>query len=339
MNGNNIHLTSSEIGALWGGYTNDSMSVQILAFMLKYIEDPDIKPIVQYAYELSSSHLETLLSIFESEDYAIPNAFSKEDVNMNAPWLFTDTFCLSYVNHMASIGMAAYSGFLAISYRDDIVDYFSQGLSEANKLYKQSLKIALAKGLMAKHPYIEVPKESDYVDSKTYLSGLNPFNEKRPLNAVEISHLYLNVKTNSIGGKLCLAFSQTSPSKEIQDFMLRGKEVSKKHSKIFVDALLTDDIETPQISDVAISDSTTQTFSDKIMMFHISLLMSAGIGNYATAGAASQRSDLLINYERLSLEVARLAKSGADMMIKHHYLEQPPGTSDRKKLAKNKEKS
>ena len=339
MDDRKVDLTSSEIGALWTGYMNDSMSACILGFMLKDIEDSEIKDVIQYAHDTSLNHIEILKTIFEDEDYAIPNGFTEQDVNMNAPWLFTDTFCLTYVNHMARIGMLAYSGFLAISYRRDICDYFSNGLASASKLYNESLQVALLKGINARHPYIEVPKEIDYVDSKKYLSGLNPFSEKRPLNAVEISHLYLNIMTNSIGSKLCLAFAQTSPMEEVQNFMLRGKEVSQKHNKIFIDTLLKNDIESPHLPDVGISSSTTKTFSDKLMMFHTSLLMSSGTGNYATAAAASQRSDLMLNYERLSLEVARLSKSGADIMIKNNYLEQPPGTKNRKQLAKNKEKA
>lgn len=339
MNKDFIHLTSSEIGVLWTNYMNDSMSKCILGFMLKDVDDPDVKPIIQHAYHLSSTHLEKLISIFENEQFAVPNGFTEKDVNKNAPWLFTDTFCLTFVNHMARIGMIAYSGFLAVSYREDVCDYFLQALKETGDLYHQSLKIALLKGVNARHPYIEVPKETDYVDSKKYYSGLSPFTSKRPLNAVEISHLYLNTMTNTIGIKLCLAFAQTSPYKEVQDFLLRSKEVSQKHSKIFIDTLLKDEIETPQLPDVAISDSTTQTFSDKLIMFLLSLLIASGIGNYATAAAASQRSDLAINYERLSLEVSRLAKSGTDIMIKHNWLEQVPGIKDREKLARNKEKS
>ncbi|KRG15235.1 hypothetical protein ACA30_08775 [Virgibacillus soli] len=334
-----IHLTSGEIASLWTGYMNDSMSKCILSFMLKYIEDPDIKPVVQYAYDISSNHLEQLVTIFENEQYAIPNGFSEQDVNTSAPWLFTDLFCLTYVNHMAKVGMLAYSGFVSMSYREDICHYFSQGLSEINHLYTESLKIALSKGVSARHPYIEVPKETDYVDSKRYLSGLNPFSGKRSLNSVEISHLYMNILTNSMGIKLCLAFAQTSPSKDVQDFMLRGKEISQKHIKIFVDTLLEDNIEAPRVPEVSVSDSITSTFSDKLMMFHMSLISASGIGNYATAAAASQRSDLAINYERLSLEIAKLAKSGADIMIQHNWLEQPPGTTDREKLARSKGKS
>lgn len=338
MSEKKIHLTSAEIASLWTGYMNDSMSKCILGYMLKHIQDPDIKPAIQLSYDISSSHLEQLVSIFEKEQYAIPIGFTEQDVNINAPWLFTDTFCLTYVNHMSKVGMLAYSGFVALSYREDICNYFSLGLNEITNLYNQSLKIALLKGINGRHPYIEVPKETDYVDSKDYYNGLNPFSDKRPLNAIEISHLYMNILTNAMGVKLCLAFAQTSPSKDVQDFMFRAKEISQKHIKIFTDTLLKDDIQAAQVPDVAVSDSTAQTFSDKLMMFHMSLISAAGIGNYATASAASQRMDLAVNYERLSLEITRLAKSGADLMIANNWLEQPPGIKDRKKLAKDKGK-
>lgn len=74
-------------------------------------------------------------------------------------------------------------------------------------------------------------------------------------------------------------------------------------------------------------------------MFHMTLLTSARIGNYATAAAVSQRSDLVMNYERLSLEIGQFAKDGADIMIQNAWLEQPPGTLDKTKLAKNKNKN
>lgn len=117
--------------------------------------------------------------------------------------------------------------------------------------------------------------------------------------------------------------------------MLRSKDVSRKHIKIFTDTLSKEEVDVPQSPDVGVSDSTTQTFSDKLMMYHISLMLAAGTGHYATAAAASQRMDLMVNYERLSLEVAKLAKSGADLMIQNKWLEQPPGIKSREKLARS----
>lgn len=69
----------------------------------------------------------------------------------------------------------------------------------------------------------------------------------------------------------------------------------------------------------------------------MTILTSAGMGNYATAASGSQRSDLVVHYERLSLEVAQYAKDGVDMMMKHGWFEQPPGIVDKEKLkGKNK---
>ncbi|WP_158736339.1 DUF3231 family protein [Alteribacillus sp. YIM 98480] len=330
-------LTSAEIGCLWTTYMNDSMAKCILGFMLKHLEDKDIIPAVQFGYDITSKHLDQLLSLFSEEDYAVPRGFTEEDVYMNAPWLYSDAFCLTYVNHMSKVGMITYSGFVSMSKRKDIRDFFTQSLIDTSTLYNQTTEIAESKELYATHPYIELPKETDYVESKKYYSGLNPFTRKRPLNAIEISHLYINILTNSLGVNLSLSFAQTSHSKEIQDYILRGKEISNKHIQIFSDILLENDITTPRLPDLSVSDSTTKTFSDKLIMFHMALLSSAGTGNYATAAAASQRNDLALNYERLSLEIAKYAKSGADIMIKHNWLEQPPGTKDREKLARKKE--
>ncbi len=330
MNHQSIHLTSGEIASLWSCYINNSMSKVILSFLLKHLQDPTIKETVKLSYDISKEQLIDLHSFLQHEKFAIPQGFSENDVNPSAPWLFTDVFCLSYVNHMARVGMLAYSGFLAMSIRKDVRKFFSNGLTQITSLYNKTTDISLEKGILARNPYIMVPKESKFVESTSYLS------KKRPLNAIEISHLSMNILTNTIGEKLCLAFAQTSSSKEIQEFMMRGKEIAEKHAKIFAAVLQNENVSVPSTPDMAVSHSTTKTFSDKLLMLHMSLLSASGTGNYATAAAASQRSDLALNYERLSLEIGKYAKSGADMMIKHGWLEQPPGLEDRERLIKKK---
>lgn len=336
MHQNKIHLTAAEIASLWTSYMNDSMAKCILGFMLKHLGDKEIKGAVQFAHDLAAGHLKKLLKIYKQEQLPVPDGFSEKDINMAAPWLFSDIFCLTYINHMAKTGLLAYSGFLSMSSREDICDYYTKGLNETSILYNKSNRIALTKGLLARHPYIETPKVAEYIDDKSYLSGLNPLANKRPLNAIEISHLYMNVMTNAIGVNLSLSFAQTSPTKEVSDYMLRGADIANKHIKVFTNILLQNDIPTPRLPDVSVSNSVTQTFSDKLMMFHMSLISAAGTGNYATAAAASQRSDLAMNYERLSIEIGKYAKTGADIMIKHHWMEKPPGTKNRKKLAQSK---
>src|SRR5690625_1077248 len=131
-------LTSSEIGSLWTNYMNDCLAKQILGFMLKDIEDPEIKPIVQKAFDIADKNIIDMEAIFDKEDYATPVAFTEEDVNMKAPKLFTDSFCLIYINHMSRIGMVTYSSFVAMSYREDIRNFFSDNLKSTNNLYNDS---------------------------------------------------------------------------------------------------------------------------------------------------------------------------------------------------------
>lgn len=53
--------------------------------------------------------------VFQNESVALPNGFTQEDVNMDAPKIYNDMFCLIYVNHMAKVGMLGFSGFLSMS--------------------------------------------------------------------------------------------------------------------------------------------------------------------------------------------------------------------------------
>ncbi|QQZ08694.1 DUF3231 family protein [Heyndrickxia vini] len=331
-------LTSAEIACIWTAYMQDSMSKCILGYFLKHLEDEEIRSVVKYSYDLAASHIEKLTALFKEEKLPIPTGFSFEnDVNLNAPRLYTDMFILTYIENMAKFGLIGYGGFIAMSARKDIRTYFREGLQEVSDLYEKGMDVSLSKGLFVRAPYISYPTSSDFVDTHKYLSGFSLFSSQRPLNVIEISHLYTNIQTNLMGAKLAISFAQISPRKEIQQWMLRGKDISEKHIQVFTKALLNNDIQPPVSSDISITDSTTPPFSDKLTLFHMGLLSAAGTGNYATAAAASQRSDLILNYERLSFEIAQYAKDGADLMIKHAWLEQPPGTKDKTQLAKKKD--
>lgn len=335
--GNRPKLTSSEIACIWTSYMNDSMSNCILSFFLKHAEDKDIRPVIEFSYNLTVAHLDKLKAIFEEEDIPVPSGFTSEDVNLNAPRLYTDLFMLTYINHMAKVGMLAYGGFISMSARKDIRTLYIEGLNETARLFDMSSEVALSKGVFVRAPYISYPKSKDFIDSKKYLSGFSLFSKKRPLNTIEISHLFMNIQTNLMGSKLALSFAQISPRENIQKWMLRGSEISQKHIQIFSRTLFDNHIQPPISSDVCITDSTASPFSDKLTLFHMSLLSAAGTGNYATAAAASQRSDLIMNYERLSLEIAQYAKDGADLVIGNGWLEQPPGTIDKEQLIRKKD--
>jgi hypothetical protein len=77
--------------------------------------------------------------------------------------------------------------------------------------------------------------------------------------------------------------------------------------------------------DQEISESTDSPFSEKLMMFHYSLMIYSGIGNYGIAICESQRSDLVIDYARFNAEILKFAEDGAYIMIANEWLEQLRG--------------
>ncbi|THE10934.1 DUF3231 family protein [Bacillus timonensis] len=334
-----IKLTSSEIASLWTTYMQNSMSVQIMKYFLNTVEDTEVKSIIEKGHGIADEVILKISEVFHEENMPIPNGFSESDVNINAPRLYMDSFMLTYLNHMSKAGMLGISGFLSMSARRDIRKFYKDVLNKTAELYDESSEVLLEKGLFIRSPYIDYPHQKDFVDSKTYFSGLNPLTNKRPLNSVEISHLNMNIQTNQIGAILSISFAQSSPRKEVQKLLLRGKDISEKHVKVFTKTLIDNNTQAPSSSDVAITNSTAEVFSDKLVMFHMGMLTAAGTGNYATAAAASQRSDLILNYDRLSIEIAQYAKDIAYLMIQNEWFEQPPGTVDKVKLAKQKKEN
>jgi hypothetical protein len=197
MTEHHTQLTSSEIASIWTAYMNDSMSKCVLGYFLKTVEDEEIHSIIQFAYDLASTHIEKLTNIFQEELIPTPTGFTYDnDVNLNAPRLYTDPYMLTYINHMAKLGLVGYSGFVAMSARDDIRAIYREGLNETLELFDRSSKVLLSKGLFVRSPYIAYPTATDYVDKKKYLSGFSFFSKQRPLNAIEVSHLYMNFQTN-----------------------------------------------------------------------------------------------------------------------------------------------
>jgi hypothetical protein len=85
-----------------------------------------------------------------------------------------------------------------------------------------------------------------------------------------------------------------------------------------------------------ITDETEAPFSEKLMMFHFNLMTYAGLGNYGVALSQSQKSDLIIDYSRLLIEILAYSEDGANILINEGWLEKPPMAVDRDKLSKEK---
>ncbi|WP_332699062.1 DUF3231 family protein [Halalkalibacter lacteus] len=326
-------LTSSEIAALWSSCQNNSMSICIFKYFLENVDDADIKSIIKYALNISENNLSQSRSILKNSKQSIPVGFSDEDVSPTAPRLYSDAYYLYYLKNMAKVGLSVYGVVLATSAKSSVRDFLSQAIQSSIDLYNKTASLLLSKGLFVSPPYVSTPDAVDFIDKKNYKGGLLSMN-LRPVNVVEITHIYANMETNIVGQTFLVGLAKVAKSQNVREYCSRGKEIAKKHVKLFSTILTDDDIPAPMPSDLEVSESTVTPFSDKLIMFHSSLLISSSISNYATASAASLRTDINTTYIRLATEIAKYANDGVNIMIDNNWLEEPPQSVNREKLSK-----
>lgn len=330
-----VRLTSSEISVVWSSYQNNSFAICVMKYFLANVDDPEIKSVVQFALDISVENFKASQEILENDGKPLPIGFTDEDVNLNAPRLFSDSFYLYYLKNMSKVGLSVYGVALATAAHAQVRQFLSRAIQTSMELYNRTADTLLAKGLFVRPPYVTTTDQVDFIDKNKYLGGLLNINtNNRPLNVIEITHIEANVETNALGIALMSGLAQAATLKAVRNYCSRGKDISKKHVEIFSTMLMDDDVASPMPWDLQVTDSTESPFSDKLIMFHTTLIISSSISNYATASAASLRSDIASSYIRLTAEVGQFAKDGVDIMIKNEWLEQPPQIPDHKGLAK-----
>lgn len=326
-----IPPASTEIANVWSSYMNDSMAVCVLQHFLDKTEDAEVRSVLEYALQLAQKHMQTVTNLLHQEQAAIPQGFTDRDAAIKAPRLFTDIFYLYYIQNMGKIGMTVYSLALAHSFRQDIVAFYTECLESSAELFNRASRIMLSKGVMVRPPFIPLPKQTAFVQKQSFFTGW--FGERRPLHAIEIANLYINMQRNILGASLLTGFSQTAQSTEVREFMVRGKKIAAKHSEIFGSVLTESELPASNTWSIQPTESTEPPFSDKLMMYHTVSLIASGIGHYGTGLATSTRRDLSTHYTRLTAEIVSYAEDGANIMINNGWMEEPPLAANRRELS------
>ena len=330
MKEHHIPLTAGEIAALWTGYMSDEMSHCVLRHFAATVEDAQIRSVVEYALSLTEEHLAFKRELFDRERFPTPRGFGDGDVNLEAPRLFSDKFILFYLRQMGITGLSAYGVACGCSPRADVRAFYSHNVHTTLELLNRSTDLLLEKGIFVRAPQFPFPETPEFVENAGWLSGW--FGDRRPLNAVEVTHLWLNTLTNALGRSLMLGFAQVASSADIRKYFIRGMEISRKHIDVFSSRLEQDQLPPPMTYDVEVTTSKEPPFSEKLMLFHTISLCGVGLANYGAAIGSSPRRDLAMDYARLASEVGTYADDGAELMIARGWMEKIPGVPEREAL-------
>ncbi len=330
----NVRLNASELANLWTQYQNDSMSIQVIGFLLEKTEDQEVRKILEFAVGLSKSHVEKVTEFLNADAFPVPQGFTEKDVNYQAPSLFSDDLNLYYMFIMTLHGLTGYAAATGTSVRADQRSFFIQCNEETMELYDKIVELMIQKGIFSRPPSLNAPEQIDFVRNQNYLSGW--FGKQRPLNAIEIDGLFFNAQKLMVKIVLELGFSQVTSSKELRNYFQRGKKLCQSQVETLNSILSKENLPGPRKWESEITNSTTPPFSDKLMLFHVVTLVSTAAGFYGAALSVVQRRDLAAQYVGLIGKIGLYAEDGTNILIKNGWLEQPPLAADRVSLTNQK---
>lgn len=334
MDKNEIRLTSSEIGSLWGEYINGTMTDMVNRYMVTIVEDTSIKVIFEDAIQTFAKQKEQIVTFMANEGFPIPVGFTEADLNKGAKRLFSDLFCLNYLHIMTLHGLLGHTTALGVSVRKDLRKFFDSCDSDAKRMYHQTIELLLEKGSFQRDPLFYPADSTEFITSKDFADGF--FGQGRRLAATEIISISFNLKKSIMTKTLAIAFSQCAQTKILREFFSDTEETSDDQIKSFAKIMQHDNLPVPKSWETEVTTSTDSPFSDKLMMYHIGFLFQAAQAYHGTGLAGAMRMDLVAAYEGVILKNLMVTKKWFNIMVKHSWLEQPPLAPNREELSKDK---
>jgi len=108
--------------------------------------------------------------------------------------------------------------------------------------------------------------------------------------------------------------------------------LTDKQIEVLRSLLKDEDLPIPITYQSLVTDSTESPFSDKLLLFHLSVFISNSITQVGFATANCARLNLVVTTTRLVAELTDYVKDGIDLSIKNGWLERISETAERKEL-------
>jgi hypothetical protein len=329
-----IQLTSSELGTLWMTYQSTSASLLMYDLMKEKTIDKEAQNILTSYISEAQNVKNEIVKVFNSEKAVIPIGFDERDIIRDATPLFDDIFHIMYLRQIIKLNFQHSAIFSAISYMKEVNDIFKLNYDIANKYYVMTTNYLLGKGVLTRPPYVTMPKQVEFIEDKNYMSGFNVLTDKRSLNTIEVGYINEAIQSNIFGMQLMTGFAQVAKENEVKKYFIQGKELSKKIVTELSSVMMQSDIQPPSTWAGRATDSTNPPFTDKLMMYITSLISSSSMAFNVLGTSYSMRSDLQLKLGLISKDVFQFSKKGAELMIKHKWMEEPPQMEDRNQLTK-----
>ncbi|AET68204.1 Protein of unknown function (DUF3231) [Desulfosporosinus orientis DSM 765] len=325
-------LSSWEMSQLWVVYEANSSMKCILQYFVATAQDPEIKTVLDDAFNMTIPQLDTIGKIFNSVGFPIPHGFSDEDVKPNAKRLYSDGLMLTYLKTLNKFGLVKLGHVLPLVTRPDIRAYANSAYENAQNLLNKVEDTLTKKGITSKPPYTPVPDRVNYLsDADNVFGGL--LGRKRPINVVELTHVFDRLETKLAERAILLGYIQVATDPQLKTFFTEAKDILSKEIDRWSKVLNDEDLPLPASWRGDVTDSTESPYSDKLMLFHYLLILGISITANVFGLANSFRTDLINNFGKATLDLITFNKKGLELMIKNRWIEEIPLAPDRNKIS------
>ena len=321
-------LTPAEMTNLWNSYLINTMTQWVTRYFIANCQDEDLRSILEYAEEMATTEVQKSRTFLEEANHPLPQKFDAEDVDVNAPALFTDKFVLILKGVLCQESLGVYSLSLSTSTRTDIRQFYEDCLKNASQLFNRLADLMIKKGLHHPEIHIPTPELVEKVSKQNFLAGW--FTERRPLTSYEITQLVANIRINEVTKEFMRGFAQVTRSNEFKNHFHRGAEIRQKHIEIFQSILFANELPQLPTWESEVTDTTVPPFSDRLMLFKMTLLTGATAGHYGVSLSSVLRKDIGAHYTRLMAEELLYGEDCVNLMIEHQFLDQLPMAKERK---------
>jgi len=319
-------LTAAEVTNLWNSYLGNSMAIGVTTYFIKTSHDSEVIELLEDALDLAEYQTKGARELFDQFDHPRPQGYSMEEFNVKAPTLYKDNIILLVNLILAQDAGTLYSVALSTATHSDVRQYYLTCANRTNNLINQIVELMEKKGLFHPKVSLPVPSSIEKVERQSFVG--NWFSGKRPLNAEEITQVTSNLTNIEVSKEFFRSFIQITSSKQLKEHYKRGEEIAKKHSKILKSLLADHNLPQPPTWESEITESTVNPFSERMMLYKVSVFAASIVGRYGTAVSTSMRKDVGVDFYRLMAEFAVYGEDTLNLMIEEGFLDQTPLAKD-----------
>ncbi|GAB4074128.1 hypothetical protein GCM10028778_16310 [Barrientosiimonas marina] len=317
-------MSSTELGALWMTYHKKGVILRMLEYFIEKADDPKAKDLMSGLWKEIHPKAIEIKTLLENEGSAVPEGFTKKDINLEASKLWDNGFDIMFSRILKQVSMGIYVLHLTMTYRKDIIKLYKELTEITETYYDHFTQYLIEERFLSRPNYVTMPKSTGYITDKNYAKGTNIMGNKRPLNTVEFGVLYRYIETNITGMQLMDGFIQTTQDEDVKKYFTKGRELAKEIISETSDILLENGIQPPATPGGTVTSSTIPPFSEKLMMFCNYLLGGLAIGGGGFGAGFNLRNDLQIKTGIFAKDEFEYQREGTKLMMSKGWFEEPP---------------